>query len=141
MPVREVAAGRAHRFGQNHVGGQFVAPAPEILERTAGMGRVDAAGKEPAGLHHLMAGIVHGSRRVITSADERELVRNPGVQGKDLGKLDVRIVGPDRLERPADLARRLRLHIPGVQLAWSAEIEDHYHRFLIVAFAHGPHGL
>src|SRR3984957_6148499 len=37
--------------------------------------------------------------------------------GKDLRNLNAGNVGFDRLERPADGSRRVRLHIPGIQLA------------------------
>ena len=132
LAVREVAAGWSHRFGQNDVGGQFVAPAFEILERTTGVRRVDSARKEPPGLHHLMTGVVHGRGRMITGPDQRELVRNLRVQRENLGDLDVGIIGPDRFERPADLARRVGFHVPGVQLARRAQIEDQDDRFPVI---------
>ena len=34
-------------------------------------------------------------------------------------------VGLDRLERPANLGRGVGLHVPGVDLARGAEVEDH----------------
>ena len=132
LTMREVAAGWSHRFGQNNVGGQFVAPAFEVLERTTGVRRVDSARKEPSGLHHLMTGVMHRRGRVITGADQRELVRNLRVQRENLGDLDVGIIGPDRFERPADLARRVGFHVPGVQLARRAQIEDQNHRFPVI---------
>ena len=90
LAVRHVAAGRAHRLGQDDVRGQFVAAALEIFERAAGVRRVDAAGEQPAGLHHLMAGVVHRGRRVVAAAHERKLVGELRVQREDFGNLDVR---------------------------------------------------
>ena len=94
------------------------------LERAARVRRVDAAREEPAGLHHLMPGVMHRRGRVIDAAHERELVRDLRVQRKDFADLKVGIVRADRLERPANLARRVRLHVEGVELGRRAEIED-----------------
>ena len=141
LAVRQVAAGRAHRLGKDDVSGQFVAPPLEVLQSATGVRGVDPAGEEPAGLHHLMAGVMHRRRVVITTADQRELVRDLRVQGEYLGELYVRVVRPDRLERPAYLTRRVRLHIPGVQLARRAQIEDHDYRLLVLAFGHGAQRL
>ena len=81
--------------------------------------------KQPAGLHHLVAGVVDGGGGVIDAADERELVGVLGHAREDLGDLDARDVGLDRLERPADLDRGVRLHVPGVELGGPADQEQH----------------
>ena len=88
-----------------------------------------------------MAGVVHGRCGVITGAHQRELVRDLRVQRKNLGDLDVRVVGPNRLEGSPDLAWGIRFHIPGVQLARSAQVENHDHGLLVLALGHGAHGL
>ena len=73
-----------------------------------------------------MAGVVHRRGGVIARcARARTCPRCFAVQREDLGDLDAGGVGLDRLERPADFARRVGLHVPGVELAGRAEIEDH----------------
>ena len=74
VAVRQVAAGAADRSRQQHVRREFAATALQVAERAADVRMLDAAGEEPAGLHHLMAGVVDGRRRVIDRADDRELV-------------------------------------------------------------------
>ena len=50
-----------------------------------------------------------------------------GVQRQDLGDLDRGRRGRDRLERAANLGRRVGLHVQDVELAGCAEVEDHDH--------------
>jgi hypothetical protein len=85
---------------------------------------IDPAGEEPAGLHHLMPGVMHCRGRVVAGANERELVREFGVQRKHLRNLEGIARRADGLERPANLARRIGLHVEQVELRWSAEIEN-----------------
>ena len=125
LAVRQIAAGRPHRLGQDDVRRQFAAPAFQKLQRAPGVRRIDAAGEEPPGLHHLVPGIVHRRRRVIHAAHQRKLVRQLRHVREDFRDLDVRVVGLDGLERPANFARRIRLRVPGIDLARRAEIEDH----------------
>ena len=141
LAVRQIAAGRPHRLRQDDVRRQFGFAAFQIFQRATGVRRVDAAGEQPAGLHHLMAGVVHRRRRVINTAHERKLVRDLGLQRKNLGDLNVGIVGADRLERPANFARRIGLHVPGVELARRAEIENHDAGFFVAALGHRAHRL
>ena len=63
------------------------------------------------------------------------------MQRENLGDLDVGVVGFDRLERAADFAWSIRLHVKGVHLAWRAEIEDQDHRFPGVTWAYAADGL
>ena len=116
LAVRQVAAGGAHRLGQDDVGRQVGLAAAQIGQRAAGVRRVDAAGEQPAGLHHLVPGVVHGGGRVIAAADQRKLVGVLGGMRKDFGDLDARGLGLDRLERPANLGRGVGLHVQ--QSSW-----------------------
>src|SRR5262245_58332096 len=102
LSVRHVAAGWSHRFWQTDVGGKFIAAAFKKFQSATSMGCVDAASEESAGLHHLMPGIVDRCGSMITGPDEREFVSQFRDRGKDFRNLDVRIVGLDWLERPAD---------------------------------------
>ena len=99
--------------------GRSVLRPAQIAQRAAGVRRVDAAGEQPAGLHHLMARVVHRGGRVIAAADQRELVGVLGVQREDLGDLDARRVGLDRLERPANFGRGLGLHVEQCRAGWA----------------------
>ena len=74
LAVRHVAAGAADGPRQQHMGRHLAALALEIAEHAADVRMLDAAGEQPARLHHLMAGVVDGGRRVIDAADQRELV-------------------------------------------------------------------
>ena len=142
LAVRQVAAGAAHRLGQDHVRRQIGLAARAGTQRAAGVRRVDAAGEQPAGLHHLVAGVVHGGGRVVAAADERELVGDASrAAGRFRRSRMPGDVGVDRLERPADLGRGVGLHVPGVDLAGRAEVEDHDHRALVVILGHGALGL
>ena len=125
LAVRQVAAGAANRLRDKNVGRHFAAAALEIAEDAAFVRMFDAAGEEPAGLHHLMAGVVDGGGRVITAADERILVGVFGHLRKDFADLHSRHVGVDGLERPANLIGRLGLRIPGVDLTGAADQEEH----------------
>ena len=80
---------------------------------------------------------MHRRCGVITGANERKLVSELRVQRKDLGDLNVRVIGLDGLERPADFARRIRFHVPGIELAGSAQIENQDDRLLVVALRDG----
>ena len=48
---------------------------------------LDAAGKQSAGLHHLMAGIVDCRGGVIDGTDQREFIRMFGHLGEDFADL------------------------------------------------------
>src|SRR5882724_2323993 len=112
---------------------QFVPSTFEKLQGATGMGRINSARKKPAGLHHLMPGIMDRGGRMVTGTNEREFISELGVQGKDLGNLYIGIVRLDRLERPADFGRGIGLHVEGIDLAGRSEVEDHDARFLVVA--------
>src|SRR5438874_179979 len=86
---------------------------------------LDASGEEAAGLHHLVSGVVDGGGGVIDRADNRELIRVLGHAREDLRYLHPRNVGLNRPERAADLFRRIRLHVPGIELTRRAQEEEH----------------
>ena len=123
--VRQVAAGAADGLGNQDVGRHLAAAALEIAEDAAFVRMFDAAGEEPAGLHHLMAGVVNGGGGVVTAADERILVGVFGHLREDFADLHSGHVGVDGLERPTYLIRRLGLRIPGIDLTGAAHQEEH----------------
>lgn len=125
LTVRHVATGGAHRLGENDVGRQIAAAALEELQSTADVRGIHATGEKTARLHHLVPGVMHGSRSVVAGAHEAELVRDLRVHRQDLGDLEGIALRADRLERAANLARRIRLHVPEVLLARRTEVEDH----------------
>jgi hypothetical protein len=125
VAVRQVPAGAADRLWQQDVGRQLAPAALQVAEGTADVRMLDPAGEEPTRLHHLVAGVVNRRSRVVDRADQRELVGVLGHTGEDLGYLDPASFGLDRVERPADLGRGLRLRVPGVQLARPADQEQH----------------
>ena len=104
------------------------------------MRRVDAAGKQTAGLHHLMPRVMHRRGRVVATAHEREFVGVLGVHRKNFRDFEARRVGLDRFERPADFSRGVRLHVKRVQLTGRAQIENHDHRALVVILGDRPLG-
>ncbi len=89
------------------------------------MRRVDAAGEEPARLQHLVARVVHGGRRVIAAANERELVGDPRVPGEDFAQANLWGGRRNLPEGTADFGGRLGLHIEDVELTGGSQIEDH----------------
>ena len=70
LPVRHVPARGPHDLGKNHVRRQVAAPSAEIAQHATGMRRIDPARKEPPGLHHLVARVVDGGRRVIATSHD-----------------------------------------------------------------------
>ncbi len=124
LAVRHVAPRRADRAGEQDVR-RDLPPRPLQLRQGAAVVRVlDPAAEEAAGLHHLVAGVVDGRRRVVDRADQRHLVHLAGQLREDLADLDARHAGRDRPERPADLLGRVGLHVPGVELRRPADQEQ-----------------
>ena len=83
---------------------------------------LDAAGEQPAGLHHLVAGVVDGRRRVVDGADQRELVGVLGHLREDLG--DLRCPGTLVVigwNGPRTSAGAFGLRVPGVDVAGAAD--------------------
>jgi hypothetical protein len=95
---------------------------------------VHSAGEKSSRLEHLVPGIVDRRGRVITTAHQREFIRELRVQRENLGNLDIGIVRADRFEGTANLTRRIRLHVPGIELAGRTEIENHDDRLLVIPF-------
>ena len=65
----------------------------------------DAAGKQSAGLHHLVAGIVNGGRGVINGSDDAELIGELGGFREDVRNLHAGNFGADRSERTSHFGR------------------------------------
>src|SRR5438045_4175876 len=95
---RSISRRASRQLWQQHVGGHLAALALEVAQHAAGVRVLDAAGEQPAGLHHLVAGVVDGRRRVVDAADQGVLVGVPGHLREDLRNLDPGHVGADRLE-------------------------------------------
>ena len=106
VSVRQVAAGRADRLGQHDIRRRVVPRPLELGHHRAIRRMLGPAGEQPAGLHHLVPGVVDGRRRVVHRADQRDLVHHRRQPGEDLRDLDARHLGGDRSERPADLLGR-----------------------------------
>ena len=118
--MRHVAAELPDQAREQHVRRHVAVRALFKSQHAADVRRLEAALEQPAGLHHLAARVVHGRGRVIDGAQQRKLVRVLRHAREDLGDLDARNVGLDGLVRPANLGRRVRLHVPGVELARTA---------------------
>ena len=125
MAMGQIATGAADRLGQKHMAGKFSTAAFEIAEGAADVRMFDAAGEESAGLHHLMAGVVNGRRRVIYAANDAEFVGVFGRLGEDLGDLHPGDFGADGLEWPSHFGRGIRLRIERIQLARAADQKEH----------------
>jgi len=63
--------------------------------------------------------------RVVTTADERRLVGDLGVQREQFQHVDSRDLGLDWLERSADFDRRVRFHCRTDPIGSDPEIENH----------------
>ena len=90
LPVGQVAAAAAHQLGKHDERRQIGLAAFEIADRRPDVRRIDAAGEQPAGLHHLPARVVHRRPAVMDRPHQRDLVGDRGVPGQDLGDLDRR---------------------------------------------------
>src|SRR5581483_12109581 len=121
VAVGQVAASAADRFGHHNMARHLAPRALEVGQHTADVRMLNAAGEEPAGLHHLMPRVMNCRGCVIDRTNQRELVGVLSDLGKDLGDAKARHVGVDDLERPAYLLRRIGLWIKGVNVAWPAD--------------------
>ena len=74
LAVGQVAAAAAHQLGQHDERRQVGLAALQVADHRPDVRRVDAAGEQPAGLHHLPARVVHRRAAVMDRAHERELV-------------------------------------------------------------------
>src|SRR5262249_10217916 len=101
------------------------ARALEVGQRTADVRMLDPAAEQPAGLHHLVAGVVDRRGRVVDAANQRELVGVRGHLGEDFGDSYARYIGVNGLERPAYLFGRVGLGVEGVYMAGAADEEQH----------------
>jgi hypothetical protein len=72
-----------------------------------------------------MTDVVDAGARVIDGAEQRVLVRVLRHAREDLADLDAGDVGRDRLVRTANLGRRVRLHVPRIELARAADQHQH----------------
>lgn len=104
---------------------KIAAAALEELQSAADVRGIHTTGEKAARLHHLMPGVMHRSGGVIAGAYETEFVRDLRVHRQDLGDLKGIAFCADRLEGAANLARRIRLHVPEILLARRTEVEDH----------------
>ena len=124
LPVRHIAAGGPHGARNQNVRRNVALRPQEFGGHATDMRILDAALKEPAGLHHLMPGIVDGCGGVIDGTEHGELVGIPRHARENFRNLHARHVGRERLVGAADFRRRFRLHVPGIQLAGRAQQED-----------------
>ncbi len=106
-------------------------------------GILDAALEQAAGLHHLVARVMHRGSGVIAAADERIFIRVLRHARKIFGDLDAGNIGLDGLVGSADFGGSIGLHVPGVELRGPADQEQH-DAILIglggVGSSHGLHG-
>ena len=98
-----------------------------VAEHRTHVGMVEPALEEPPGLHHLVTGVMNSGGSVIERPYQRPLVGVPRHAGEDFGNLDAGNVRLDRLIRAANFRRRVRLHIPGIELARSTDKKEHDH--------------
>jgi hypothetical protein len=77
--------------------------------------------KEPPGLHVLMPHVVDTGAGVVHGPQERVFVRVLRHARKDFADLNAGDVGGDGFVGTADFGRRVRLHVPGVELAGPAD--------------------
>ena len=117
--------------------GQLVFPALQNSSAHPACGVLMPPCEKPPGLHHLMAGVVDGRGGVINTSDQGKFVRELRVLRKNFADLDVGIVRPDGLERPANFARRVGLHVPRIELTGRAQIKNHDAGFFRVPFGNG----
>ena len=123
--MRHVAARVADHFRDQHVRRHVAFGAFVLAQHAADVRVLESALKEAARLHHLVAGVVDGGGRVIDGAYQRVLVGVFGHARKHFANLDAAHVRRDGLIGTSDLRRRIRLHVPGVELAGSADQEQH----------------
>src|SRR5262249_19190129 len=90
---------------------------PDVRRFSAGL-------EQPTSLHDLMPRIVYCDARVVDRSHQGELVGVRGHPREDLADLDAGDVGSNGPVGTANLRRRLRLHVPRVELARSADEEQ-----------------
>jgi hypothetical protein len=125
MRVGQIAAGRADRLGEQHIG-RGVALRALVPGHDAPVRRVfDARAEQAARLHHLVAGVVNGRGLVVGRPHERDLVHHRGQAGEDFRHEYARHIRFDRPERAANLGRGVGLHVPAVDLRRCPDEEQH----------------
>jgi hypothetical protein len=77
---------------------------------------------------------VDGGSVVVTGADEGELVGDGGVFGKDFGDLDFGGFGVDGFEGAADFGGGVGFHVPEVDMAGTAEVEEEDAGAIVLGF-------
>lgn len=97
------------------------------------MRSLDPAGETPPGLHHLPTSIVDGRAIVVTGPNQRKLVRDGRVFRQKFTNFDRIGLRAHRFERSANFARRIRLHVPQIDVTGPTEIEDHDARRVFLA--------
>ena len=70
---------------------------------------------------------MNGGGSVIERPHQRPLVGVPRHTGEDFGNLDAGNIRLDRFVRAANFRRSVGLHVPGIELARSANEEEHDH--------------
>jgi hypothetical protein len=134
LTVWEVATAAAHEFGEDDEGREIGFSSAEVTENRTGVRALDPAGEAASGLHDLPTCVVDGGAVVVTGADEGELVGDGGVFGKDFGDLDFRGFGVDGFEGAADFGGGVGFHVPEVDMAWTAEVEEEDAGAIVLGF-------
>jgi hypothetical protein len=134
LTVWEVATAAAHEFGEDDEGREIGFSSAEVTENRTGVRALDSAGEAASGLHDLPTRVVDGGSVVVTGADEGELVGDGGVFGKDFGDLDFGGFGVDGFEGAADFGGGVGFHVPEVDMAGAAEVEEEDAGAVILGF-------
>jgi hypothetical protein len=125
LAVGHVAARVADGTGQQHMRRHVALRTLEVSQDRADVRVFEAGLEELARLHHLVARIVDGHARVVDGPQQRELVGVLRHAREDFADLDTGHVGRDRFVRTADLGRRVRFGVPGIDLARRPHQEQH----------------
>ena len=132
LPIGQIAAAPPHQLRQHHKGRQVGTTPLEVRQHGARMWCLNASGESPTGLHHLPPGVVHGRPIVVARPDQRKLVGDGRMTRQQFGNFERVGFRADGLERPANLGRGIGLHVPQVDVAGAAQVEDHDARTPVV---------
>jgi hypothetical protein len=124
LAVWKVATAAAHEFRKDDEWREIGFAAAQVTQDGACVRALDSAGEAASGLHDLPTGVVDGGAVMVAGANEGEFVGDCCVFGEDFGNLDVWGFGVDGFEGATDFCGGVGFHIPEVDVAGAAEVEE-----------------
>ncbi len=128
LAVQTAGAGVANRPRQQDCRRHSVLPSQQAGNHGTDVRRLVEHAEIASGHLQALARLVQRRPGMVQAAKQRVAIGEPGHLRKVLADLDAWNVGRDRTERPANLRRRVRFQVPGIELAGGAYQKQRYAR-------------